>query len=492
MRSIVEAHAPVIRPIRTVQFGEGNFLRAFVGDLWQSANDHGIPLGNIAVVKPRVSPETYDPLAKFRAQNGVYTVLRRGRMDGTVVDEAKIIDCVAEFLYPDRDRARVRELFRSPELFYVVSNTTEAGIALSAEDSIDTLAKSYPAKLTQLLYDRFTTFSGDPARGLTILPMELIEHNGTTLRECVLEMACYWELPAGFAAWIRKSCVFVNTLVDRIVTGKPHDHDMELIWHTLGYRDEAVAVCEPFFSLVLEDKAGVAVLKPLRDAGLSVTVTDDLTRYRERKVRILNGAHTGNVLCGILAGIPIVRDLVEHPDFGAFFADMLRYEILPYVPVDPADPDGVRRFADSVRDRFDNPYIDHRLLDISIESAEKWRVRILPSLHDAYRATGKLPLRLTFSFAALLAFLTGVETDGAVMGTRADGSTYPIRDTHAAEFLAICHLPAAEYVRRAVGMRELWGCDLAAYPCFVETVSEMLTDIRKDPVEAVRKWSVRS
>ena len=489
MRSIVEVHAPVARPIRTVQFGEGNFLRAFVGSLWQSANESGIPLGNIAVVKPRVSPVTEDPLAKFRTQSGVYTILRRGRMNGAVMDEAKIVDCMAEFLYPDRNRNRLREIFRAPALTYVVSNTTEAGIAISDEASVDRLANSYPAKLTQLLYDRFTAFSGDPARGLTILPMELIERNGTTLRECVLVMADRWQLPAAFSVWIQESCVFVNTLVDCIVTGSPND--MESIWRTLGYRDEAVTVCEPFFQMVLEDKTGIPSIEPLKNAELPVTFTNDLARYRERKVRILNGAHTGNVLCGILAGIPIVRDLVEHPDFGTFLADMLRYEILPYVPLDPADPDGVRRFAACVLDRFDNPFIDHRLLDISIESTEKWRVRILPSLRDAYHATGGLPVRLTFSFAALLAFLTGTETNGAVAGTRPDGSAYPIRDTHAAEFLTLCHLPAVEYVRSAAAMTELWGCDLTTCPGFVETTCEMLTDIRRDPVAAVRKWSVR-
>lgn len=490
MKSIIDLHPPIARPIRTVQFGEGNFLRAFIGELWQSANDHGIPLGNIAVVKPRALPEGTDPLSVLRGQQGVYTVLHRGRKEGQIVDEAQIIDCVPEFLYPDRDRARVREIFCAPELSYVVSNTTEAGIALTEEDSIDVLAKSYPAKLTQLFYDRFLAFSGDPTRGLTILPMELIERNGTALRECVLSMADRWGLPDDFAAWIRKSCVFVNTLVDRIVTGLPMDPAP--IWDALGYRDDAITVCEPFFSLVLEDKTGIPALEPLRNAGLPVTITDDLARYRERKVRILNGAHTGNVLCGILAGIPIVRELVQHPDCGAFLSDMLREEILPYVPVDPRDPDGVRRFAGDVLDRFDNPYIDHRLLDISIESVEKWRVRILPSFRDACHATGKLPLRLTFSFAALLAFMTGTAQNGTVTGSCPNGTTYPIRDTRAEPFLSYCCLPAAEYVRQIAQMTELWQEDLTAYPQFTETAAEMLCDIRRNPIEAIQKWRERA
>ena len=490
MKSITELYPPIARPIRTVQFGEGNFLRAFIGELWQSANDHGIPIGNIAAVKPRVVPEGADPMAALRGQRGVYTVLCRGRRNGQIVEKARLIDCVPEFLYPDRDRARVREIFRAPELCYVVSNTTEAGIALTEEEPIDVLACSYPAKLTQLLYDRFVAFSGDPARGLTILPMELIEQNGTALRECVLTMANRWGLPDDFAVWVRNACVFVNTLVDRIVTGLPREPAP--IWDALGYRDDAITVCEPFFSLVLEDKTGNPALESLRNAGLPVTITDDLARYRERKVRILNGAHTGNVPCGILAGIPIVRVLVEDPDCGAFLSDMLREEILPYVPIDPHDPDGVHRFANDVLDRFDNPYIDHRLLDISIESVEKWRVRILPSFCDAFHATGKLPLRLTFSFAALLAFMTGTEQNGTIAGTRPNGTTYPIRDIHAAPFLASCSLPAVEYVRQIAGMTELWREDMTTYPRFTETAAEMLSDIRRDPLAAIQKWRNRA
>lgn len=490
MKWITDRYPSVVRPIRTVQFGEGNFLRAFIGDLWQSANNHGIPIGNIAVVKPRTAPEEEDPLAVFRKQQGIFTVLRRGRKDGKIVDEAHIIDCMPEFLYPDRDRDRVREIFCAPELRYIISNTTEAGITLMEEEPINTLAKSYPAKLTQLLYDRFTAFSGDHTRGLTILPMELMEQNGMTLRECVLTMANRWGLPDDFTAWIRDACVFVNTLVDRIVTGFPTDPAP--IWDTLGYRDDAVTVCEPFFSLVLESKTENPALEMLQKAGLPVTITDNLVRYRERKVRILNGAHTGNVLCGILAGIPLVRTLVENVDCGSFLRQMVYHEILPHVPVDPRDPEGGRRFANDMLERFDNPHIDHRLLDISIESVEKWRVRILPSFRDAYCAAGKLPFCLTFSFAALLAFMTGTEQNGTIIGTRPNGTTYPIRDTHAPSFLTSCSLPSVEYVRQIAGNTELWREDMTTYPHFTETAAEMLCNIRQNPLAAIRKWRERA
>lgn len=493
MVSIQEKHPPVQRPIRTIQFGEGNFLRAFIGDLWQHANNCGIPLGNIAVVKPRIPCDNEDPLAPYRRQGGVYTVLYRGKIEGRTVEEAHIIDCVSEFLYPDRDRERVRTIFRSPELRYVVSNTTEAGITLCPEqDDAESLAVSFPAKLTQLLYDRYTAFAGDRMRGLTILPMELIEENGSVLRECILTMAEQWRMPDGFTDWVRSSCVFVNTLADRIVTGKPAAPVLDM----LGYRDEAVTVCEPFFSLVLASPLDLPSLVPLQNAGqhavLSVTLTKDLQLYRARKVRILNGAHTGTVLSGILAGISIVRDLVRHPVCGSFLKQMLTKEILPYVPVDPLDPDGAARFAAAVYDRFDNPYIDHRLLDISIESVEKWRVRILPSLRDYYTANGKLPVCLTFSYAALLAFLTGEKQNNAIVGKRPDGTEYPIQDTHAEMFLSICRLPEKEYVCHAAGYTEIWQENLTDYPGFTDMVSEMLCDIRRSTIEAIRKWGERA
>lgn len=408
-------------PVRAVQFGEGNFLRAFIDYMLDVANERGVFQGSVAVVKPRRGV-----LPPFASQDNLYTVVLRGRENGRVVSESRVVSALSSVTSPYDNPATLSRLAALDSLEFIFSNTTEAGIALSGNERLtDAPADSFPGKLLQLLYARFLHFSGDPQKGVTVLPTELIERNGDVLRDLLLTLAGRWALPAGFSRWLESSCLFCNTLVDRIVTGCPAESDA--LRRSLPYEDALLDVAEPFALWVIEcaDPDTLAARLPLDKIGLPVVFTRDLTPYRERKIRILNGAHTASVLAAFLAGEDVVRGMMHRAETLAFVRRVVFDELLPTVPLPEAE---VRRFAEAVMERFDNPFIDHRLLAISLNSISKWRARILPALKDHVRSTGSAPRLLCFSLAALIAFYAPVEReDDHLIGLR-DNQPYPICD----------------------------------------------------------------
>ncbi len=463
------------RPLRVVQFGEGNFLRAFVDFMIDICNEKTDFNGSIAIVKPI----SYGSLERFEAQNCLYTVILRGQENGEVVNTHRIITSVNRAADGADTWDNLAELAKCPTVRFLVSNTTEAGIVLDEGDTMEGVPATYPGKLTKFLYERYLAFHGSAESGVILLPVELIENNGGKLRSCVLRLVEVWNLPEGFAAWIREHCIFCSTLVDRIVTGFPAS-EAEALWETLGYRDELLDVGEPFGLWVIESDRDISGELPFAKAGLPVVFTADQRPYRERKVRILNGAHTSSVLAGWLYGKQIVRDMMQDPVTGRFVRQAVQEEIAPQVPLDRADVDA---FAAAVFERFENPFIDHELLAISLNSVSKWKARVLPSLRDHYAAHKTLPEYLTFSFAALLAFYTSdtLQDDG-LHARRADGTEYVIRDDRAVlEFFAAhSMLPIPEYVDAAAGKMDFWGEDLRKYSGFTELVTEYLQAIRKD------------
>ena len=473
--------AKTARPIRVVQFGEGNFLRAFVDYMLDILNEKTDFNGSIAIVKPI----SYGSLERFDRQNCLYTVILRGQQNGQVVNDSRIITSVNRAVDGADTWANLAELAKCPTVRFIVSNTTEAGIVLDESDSMANVPATYPGKLTKFLYERFLAFSGSPESGVILLPVELIENNGGKLKECVLRLAEAWDLPAEFTAWLTEHCIFCSTLVDRIVTGYPAS-EAESLWQKLGYKDELLDVGEPFGLWVIESEKDVSVELPLDKIGLPVIFTDNQKPYRERKVRILNGAHTSSVLAGYLYGKSIVRDMMQDPVTGAFVRQTVMEEIAPQVPL---DKDDVEAFAAAVFERFENPFIDHALLSISLNSVSKWKSRVLPSLRDSVNRYGSLPRRLTFSFAALLAFYssTDLREDG-LHAQRADGTEYTVLDDRAAlEFFAKnSALPAAEFVNAAAAQVDFWGEDLRKYPKFTEAVTADLLALRADAQSAVK------
>ncbi len=457
-------------PIKVLQFGEGNFLRAFADYMIDVANENGLFNGNIVIVKPR----QHGSLASFQTQDSLYTVNLRGKEKGETVDCARIIRSVDRAVNLYDDPQAFPALAGLETLKVVISNTTEAGITLQENDRPDSMPESFPGKLTKFLYARYTAFSGAPDKGLIVLPTELIENNGQRLKACVMEMSKIWGLPAAFADWVDSACVFCSTLVDRIVTGFPTEKAEEL-YEKLGYTDALLDVAEPFALWVIESPRDIQADFPLDKAGMPVVFTRDLTPYRERKVRILNGAHTATVLLGWLSGLDTVGQCMEDPDIRAFMEKALSREIVPFVKLAPEE---VRAFSNAVFERFENPFLYHRLLDISLNSVSKWKARVLPSFRDYYAAHGKLPRALTLSFAALLTFYSG--KDSVIQ--RAKGDTFAVRDGQSVLdcFREHSAKPTLEYVTAIAQNQALWGQDLTQYPGFVDFVAAQCDLLRRD------------
>jgi len=481
MDSIMNHARRIRRPVRAVQFGEGNFLRAFADYMLDIAAEKGAFDGSIAVVKPRSGGS----LAAFREQDCLYTVLLRGRENGEVIDSARLITVLNSVRSPYEEPGLLHELACTETLEFILSNTTEAGIALTGSEQMDDMpCESFPGKLTQLLYARYRHFSGRADKGLVILPAELIENNGGKLKNCVLSLAGKWNLEKGFVEWINEACLFANTLVDRIVTGRPAD--AEALASRLGYEDKLAAAGEPFALWVIEcpDPEALSARLPLDKIGLPAVYTKDLTPYRERKVRILNGAHTSSVLAAFLAGEDIVRGMMNSPLTRPLVDRAVYGELLPTVNL-PADE--VRAFADAVMERFDNPFIDHRLLDISLNSVSKWRARVLPSVRDTVREKGSLPEALIFSLAALIAFYTPASREGNQLFGQRSGESYPIRDDLAVlDFFwnnrERTFTPG--FVRELAACADFWGEDLNKIPGLTDCCAKWLHIIKAQSMQA--------
>ena len=385
MKHIKEYQKPT-RPVRVIQFGEGGFLRGFVDWMLQKLNDEGLFCGNVAVVQP-IKEGMCDLLM---AQNGTYTHIIRGA-EGV---ETTVVDVISHCVKPYEDFQAYLALAEDPDARFIVSNTTESGIEFRSEDQLtDTPPKTFPAKLTLLLKHRFDLGLG----GFILLPCELIDRNGDNLKKTVLQYAALWGLGEDFTAWIERENVFCNTLVDRINTGYPKGEKLEV-----GYEDSMVNTSEFFHLWVIETDFDIEKELPFSKAGLNVIVTKDaLERYRTRKVRILNGAHTSMVPYALLSGLDTVKSCMDDEKMSAFLRACLFEEIIPSLDMPKEE---LLEYAESVLVRFSNPYIKHYLSAISLNSVSKFRVRVLPSILSYMEKFGKAPKNLLFSFAKLIEF----------------------------------------------------------------------------------------
>ncbi|HED23823.1 MAG TPA: tagaturonate reductase [Firmicutes bacterium] len=383
-------------PERVVQFGEGNFLRAFVDWMFQQLIVRGLFDGKVVIVQPL--PQGM--VEELNRQEGLYTLLLRGYKNEEAISHREIIASVSRGLNAYTNWRDVLRLAENPALRFVVSNTTEAGIAYDPRDSRDFEPPvSFPGKLALFLYRRYRFFSGDPGKGLVIIPCELIEQNGAVLKEIILRLAREWRLDPGFSAWLEQANIFVSTLVDRVVTGYPAA-EIPSLTAELGYEDRLITAAESYHLWVIEGPPLILQSLPFTEAGLRVIVTDDLAPYRTRKVRILNGAHTTAVPVAFLYGLDTVRQMVEDPLCGRFAREAVFEEIIPSLD-DPAGQ-SLAAYGEEVFARFCNPLIRHNLKDILLNSTAKFKTRVLPSLLAYREKKGCIPERITFSFAALL------------------------------------------------------------------------------------------
>lgn len=387
---------------KVLQFGEGNFLRGFVDWMIDRLNKETDWNGGVVIVQPLAG----GMVEKINEQDGLYTLYLRGLQNGERVEETRVVESVVRGINPYEKLDEYLECAKNPDLRFIVSNTTEAGIEYKPNQSADDFnSMTFPARLTLFLKARFDARLG----GFIFLPCELIDRNGDCLKECILKYAADWDYGEEFVNWINNENHFTNTLVDRIVTGYPKDTAAEME-QRYGYLDSVIDTAEIFHLWVIEGDKSLAEEIPLHKIGLNVIWTDDVTPYKKRKVRILNGAHTMMVPAARLAGLETVRDAMEDELVFSFMKNGIFEEIIPTLDL---PKDELVQFANDVIERFKNPFIKHYLLSIALNSVSKFKVRVLPSLLEYRNANGKNPERLVFSLAALIAFYKGDEANDA-------------------------------------------------------------------------------
>ncbi|NLX70367.1 MAG: tagaturonate reductase [Clostridiales bacterium] len=466
-------------PERIIQFGEGNFLRAFVDWMVNEMNKQGLFCGKAVIVQP-IPQGLVDVLNE---QDGLYTLLLRGIQDGRLVEKREIITSVSRGINPYTNWDGFLECAANPDLRFIISNTTEAGIAYVREDMpVNECPVSFPAKITAFLYERYKRFDGQHDKGMVIIPCELIDRNGDTLKEVVLRYTREWGLGDRFRTWLENSNYFLNTLVDRIVPGYPKE-DAQHISAQLGYHDKLLDTGEIFHLWVIEGDRSFAEELPFDKAGLNVVWTDDMQPYRTRKVRILNGTHTMMVSGAYLSGLDTVGESVEDPVIGTFINRGLFDEIVPTLDLPRQEKEG---FAADTLERFKNPFIRHYLLSVALNSVSKWKVRVLPSLLEYLSYRNELPKVLTFSLAALIAFYRGTNFRGeTLLGTR-DGETYKIQDDmENLKFFADewkrfeNHGDVNELCGKVLGNKAFWERDLNHIAGLKDAVAGYLDDILK-------------
>jgi len=478
----VESSAPSsLKPVRILQIGDGNFLRAFVDWMVDVTNGAGLMNAEVIMVQP-IDRGIADLM---KAQDQLFTVLLRGVQNGQPVQSKRLVSCVKDTLNPYTQWETMLATMQDPALRFVVSNTTEAGIAYVAEAMIEgQCPANFPAKVTALLLARFKAFGGSPESGLVFLPAELIEANGTKLKSYVLQFAQAWNLPAEFISWVQAHNVFCNTLVDRIVPGFPAA-EAEALFADFGYKDPLTVAAEPFLLWVIEGPAKIADELPLHKAGLDVVWTDDLQPYRTRKVRILNGAHTASSLAAYCAGLDTVREMTEDAVVSKFLNKVMFEEIVPFVPLPEAER---KAYAQTIVERFANPHIRHELISIALNSVSKWQVRVLPTIKDYAAKHGKAPAGLSFSLAALLNFYNGqFAANGDYLGLR-QGQSYPIKDN--ADILAIMNAAwngatdMAKVAATLLADTRLWGEDLTQVPGLAQQTASALIRINEIDIKS--------
>lgn len=455
------------RPVTILQFGEGNFLRAFVDWQIDIANEHGVMNDGVVICKPRGESGRPAPIIDaLKAQDGLFHVYLEGVEHKQPKSEVRLVSCVMDALNPCEEYERYEQYILSPELKIVVSNTTEAGIRYEEGDDLEACPpKSYPAKVAALLYKRFCHFEGDATKGLAVICCELIEDNGSTLRDYVIRHARRNNLGEEFVAWVERSCYFCDTLVDRIVPGFPHD-TIEEIKEQIGYDDNLVVKGELYHLWVIggDGYREVQRLLPLDKAGLNVLFMPSIKRFRDKKVRVLNGSHTGMVALSLMMGCETVMDAFNTPDIERFVCRMVNEEVLPMID-EPREE--LEAFAASILERFYNPYIKHRLKSISLNSLSKWEARNYPTLYDNWVKAGRVAKCECLTFAALLAYYaptSGFEPDDTPEFIDYIGSVWDS-----------AHLE--DTVLKIVREGGIFTRDFSEVPGFVSTVAAYLKDI---------------
>lgn len=450
--------------VKVVQFGEGNFLRTFVDLYFDTLNKEG---GDYKV--NIVKPITFGSLENFEKQSNKYHIVLRGVKDEKEVENVYKVDVLENVISPFEDIEGFYALAKEDDLKLIVSNTTEAGICFHENDKIDDFeTATYPAKLTKFLYERYKAGKS----GVYMMPVELIDNNADELYKCVDGYIKLWNLPKEFKKWNDEENFYCNTLVDRIVSGYPRDektknHLTELI----GEEDKLVSIGEPFGLWAVEKKGDIAKYVKEGVHNIEVVLTEDIKYYKKRKVRVLNGSHTNIVPVGLWYGAITVYDCMKDEKLSAFLEDTLNEEIVPFVS---DDIEATKTFAESIKSRFLNPFLNHQLTSIALNSISKWKARDLPSFKDYYTAHGKIPKHLTTGFSYLMAIYKSIKKEAGKYYVELPSRKIEIQDD----------IPYLEFFANGGCVIDfmkdvsVWGEDLTAYEGFADAVKSNVKTLR--------------
>ncbi|MGE8341561.1 MAG: tagaturonate reductase [Flavobacterium sp.] len=457
-----------LQPIKVVQFGEGNFLRAFVDYAFDKLNKEVDFNAGIAVVQPLKD----GMVNMINAQDGLYTLFMNGIKKGEKIQDIVLINNIVKTINPYTEFANYLALAKEEELQFIVSNTTEAGIEFIESDTPDMQPPvSFPAKLTVLLYERFKHFNGDASKGVTIIPCELIDYNSETLKKYILQYVDLWKLEDAFKTWVSDACTYHSTLVDRIVPGYPRA-EIEEYNNKLDYEDNLIVAAEPFFLWAIEGGEDLKAKLPFHKTDLNVKIVDDIRPFKMIKVRILNGAHTAMVPFSLLHGNKLVMETVNG-DFTGKFVNSVISEISETLDMDKNE---ITAYSEEVMDRFKNPFIKHALADIALNSVSKFKVRVLPSLLGYYKANKKLPVNLTFSLASLIRFYKGTW----------NGQSLPVKDGEDIVLFFDGLWKSDDYekiARLTLQNKGFWDEDLTEIPGLTKAITIALEEIDSNGIK---------
>ena len=462
-------------PEKVLQFGTGVLLRGLPDYFIDKANKQGVFNGRIVVVK---STDGGDATA-FEKQDGLYTICVRGIENGVKQEENIICSSISRVLSAKNEWNKILECAHNPQLKIIISNTTEVGIELVQDDIRRYPPVSFPGKLLSFLYERYKAFAGSKQSGMVIVPTELIIDNGRKLESIVIELAYLNGLEEAFIDWLENSNSFCNSLVDRIVPGKPDKTMKSGIENEVGYTDDLLLMTEVYRLWAIEGNEEIAEILSFAKADKGVVITTDINLFRELKLRLLNGTHT--LSCGVafLSGLTTVKNAMDDLQMNNFISTLMQTEIAVAIPY-KTTAEQTGEFSKNVLDRFRNPYIDHQWLSITTQYSSKIKSRVIPVLLNYYAAFNTVPENMTTGFAAYVLFMKAVKEENGKYFGRLNDNYYPIQDDHASYFYKKWQTTKQSIMANTV-LRDvtLWGHDLAALPGFANAVQEKLNEIEE-------------
>lgn len=470
-------------PEKVLQFGTGVLLRGLPDFLIDNANRQGIFNGRIVVVK---STDDGDAMA-FERQDNLYTLCIRGIENGEIIEENVICSAISRVLSAKSQWQVVMASAKNPDLQIVISNTTEVGIELIKEDIFQNSPASFPAKLLAFLYARYQAFEGHPNKGMVIVPTELIVNNGDKLQAILLELVHFNQLDNNFIYWLQHSNHFCNSLVDRIVPGKPTKEMQAELNKELGYDDELLAICEPYNLWAIQGDERIKNVLCFYQANPGIHIESDIERFRELKLRMLNGTHTLSCGLAFLAGFVTVKEAMQDAKMAHFIQNIMFSEIANGIPYS-IPPDVIQRFGSQVLDRFRNPYLDHKWLIISLQYTSKMKMRNVPTLLHFYKNNQETPEYIALGFAAYLLFMKAVKVEKEIYYGFVNDEFYAIQDPQAAFFYNLWQeFQPKELVNQVLQNPALWDADLSKLSGFTESVTDFLIQmLNTNPKEVLK------